>query len=71
MSSISKLNSLGSVLSKSISREISKQIEASPGSWSLSSSNEGYLGGAAQCYSAVSDGSVAKIGIKGTPIVGR
>ncbi|MBC8300636.1 MAG: hypothetical protein H8E55_33345 [Pelagibacterales bacterium] len=65
MSNSSKIKSIGSVLAKGVASEIAKQIERSPGSWSLKSRNEGFLGGAAQSYSAVSDSSTAKIGIKG------
>tara|TARA_Y100000034_G_scaffold136856_1_gene216423 strand:- start:3683 stop:3898 length:216 start_codon:yes stop_codon:yes gene_type:complete len=71
MSNISKMKSIGSILSKGVASEIVKQIERSPGSWDLKSRNEGFSSGAAQSYSAVSDSSTAKIGIKGVPIVGQ
>ena len=71
MANISDIKGLSSVLAKGVAAEISKQIERSPGSWALQSNNEGFLGGAAQCYAANSDGAVAKIGLRGTPIVGK
>ena len=71
MSNISEINSLGSVLSKGILKEIQKQQEGAPGGWTLKSSNEGFLQQGAQCYAAASDGNVAKIGIKGPMVVGK
>ena len=71
MANMSDIKGLSSVLAKGVASEISKQIERSPGSWALKSSNEGFLGGGAQCYAAISDSSVAKIGLKGSPIVGK
>ena len=71
MSNISKIQSMSSVLSKGVAAEIAKQIERQPGTWGIKSNNEGYLGGSAQSYASVSDGSVAKIGVRGLPIVGK
>jgi len=71
MSNISEINALGSVLTKGILKEIRKQTEGAPGGWTLKSSNESFLQQGAQCYAAASDGNVAKIGLKGVPIVGK
>ncbi|MAH42670.1 hypothetical protein CL614_03005 [archaeon] len=71
MSNVSQINALGAVLSKGILKEIQKQTEGAPGGWTLRSSNESFLQQGAQCYAAVSDGNVAKIGLKGSPVVGK
>tara|TARA_Y100000034_G_C6884127_1_gene405686 strand:+ start:364 stop:582 length:219 start_codon:yes stop_codon:yes gene_type:complete len=71
MSNISQIKALGSIVSKSLMREIDKQSASAPGGWTLKDSNEGYLQQGAQCYAAVGDGSSAKVGISNsTPIVG-
>jgi len=72
MSNLSKLQSLSSTLSRGVAKEIAKQIESTPGSWTLKSNNEGFLSQSAQCYAGVTGGGmVAKIGVSGNPIVGR
>ncbi|MAG26194.1 hypothetical protein CMI47_11590 [Candidatus Pacearchaeota archaeon] len=71
MSNLSKLQSLSSVLSKGIAKEIQSHIEKTPGAWTHRSNNEGFLSHGGQCYAGVTDNTVAKIGTSGNPIVGK